>query len=47
MACSLFLYNAKTDSPDNILAKIESTLAGQKADSIAFAAHDQGAGQFS
>ena len=40
------LYNAKTDTPDNILSKIETTLAGQKADSIAFAAHDQGAGQF-
>ena len=40
------LYNAKTDSPDNILAKIDTTLAGKKADSIAFATHETGAGQF-
>ena len=40
------LYNAQTDSPDSILAKIQTTLAGQKADSIAFANHELGAGQF-
>ena len=39
-------YDPTTDSPDNILLKIETTLAGHKADSIAFATHDQGPGQF-
>ena len=41
MVFSLFVYNAKTDSPDNILSKIETALGGQKADSIAFADHDE------
>ena len=40
------LYNGATDSPDSILAKIDTTLAGQKAASIAFATHGT-AGEFS
>ena len=39
-------YDPTTDSPDNILLKIEAALSGYKADSIAFATHDQGPGQF-
>ena len=39
-------YNPTTDSPDSILLKIETALSGHKADSIAFATHDQGPGQF-
>ena len=40
------VYDGSTDSPAEILSLIESALAGQKADSIAFAAHELGDGRF-
>ncbi len=40
------VYDPTHDSLDSIIARIETALHGHKADSIAFATHDQGAGQF-
>jgi hypothetical protein len=39
-------YDPTLDSPDSILSKIETVLHGEKAECIAFATYDQGAGQF-
>jgi len=39
-------YDGHNDSPESILQSLEHALAGQKADSIAFATHDLGEGRF-
>ncbi len=40
------VYDAHTDSLHSLLSKIETALGGHKADSIAFATENEGAGQF-
>ena len=40
------VYDGDADSPDAILAKIDSALDGKEADSIAFAVHDMGGARF-
>ncbi|MEW6352451.1 MAG: DUF4347 domain-containing protein [Thermodesulfobacteriota bacterium] len=39
-------YDAVTDTPATLIEKIEDSLQGQKAESLAIASHDLGAGRF-